>query len=294
MSCKDVRHWVVALCTLMLALPPLVPAQEAAETEPSAAQKAFMAKLDELKWVKGPTTVEAPGDSKLTIPEGYVFLDRGETDKFLELNQNPSNGTEVMVAPESLDWSAYINFSDEGYVKDDETIDAPALLKSLQEGTKAGNAERRRRGWDELEVTGWAVEPAYNPSTKRLEWATRLRSRSGEGVNFFTKILGRKGHTTVVLVAAPQELRSAESDLNRVLTGYNFNQGHAYADFVPGDKVAQYGLAALVLGGAAAVASKKGLWAVLGGFIGAAWKFLLAGAIAAIAGLRRLLGKKDA
>jgi uncharacterized membrane-anchored protein len=296
MIAGTVARSFITLCALLLTWPLVLRAADVAPeaTPQSPAEQAFLARLRELKWVNGPTTVSLDGNSKLAIPEGYVFLDKTETDKYLELNQNPSGGTEVMIAPESLDWSAYINFSDEGYVKDDEKIDAPALLKTLQEGAQASNAERRKRGWSEIRVTGWAVEPAYNENTKRLEWATRLADNSGEGINFFTKILGRRGHTTVILVTPPERLMTAETALNRVLTGYSFNTGDTYAEFVPGDKVAEYGLAALVLGGAAAVATKKGLWGIIAGFLAASWKFLAAGLIGAGAWLRKLLGKKDA
>jgi uncharacterized membrane-anchored protein len=58
--------------------------------------------------------------------------------------------------------------------------------------------------------------------------------------------------------------------------------------------VAKYGLAALIVGGVAAVAAKKGLFSVLAGFLAVAWKFLVAGAVAAMAWLRRLFAKKQA
>jgi uncharacterized membrane-anchored protein len=48
-----------------------------------------------------------------------------------------------------------------------------------------------------------------------------------------------------------------------------------------------------VLGGAAAIATKKGFWAVLGGFLAAGWKFIAAGAVALSAGLRRFFGRKS-
>ncbi len=259
-------------------------------------QQRYMDKVASLKWVKGPTTVDAVGNAKLVIPEGYVFLNASETDKFLELNQNMFSGKEVMIAPESLDWSAYLNFADEGYVKDDEKIDPPELLKAIQSGMEEENKERRRRGWSALHVTGWALQPAYNTSTKRLEWATLLRSdgSSRDSANYLTKILGRRGHTTVILAAAPEDLSTAERDLNKILQGYTFNAGDTYAEWVPGDKVAEYGLAALVLGGAAAVATKKGLWGILATALAASWKFLAAGAVAVGAGLKRFFGKKDA
>jgi uncharacterized membrane-anchored protein len=270
------------------------PVEESAEDtrEQSPEEKAYYEKLGKLNWVEGATKVSVVGDSSLEVPEGFVFLDQADTRKFLELNENLSDGSEVMIAPETLAWSAYISFADDGYVKDDEKIDADELLETMQENTKAANKERRRRGWAEMEILGWAVPPAYNASTKRLEWATRLRSGSGEVVNFFTKILGRKGHTTVILVAAPEDLTTSQVALNKVLTGYSFNPGSRYAEYVPGDKVAEYGLAALVLGGAAAVATKKGFWAAIGAFLAATWKLLVAALVAAGAFIRKLFTNK--
>lgn len=260
----------------------------------SAEEKAWYAALEALAWVKGPTTVEVAGNSKLVIPEGYVFLDQPNTDKYLELNQNLASGNEVLVAPADLGWSAYLSFADDGYVKDDEQIDAAQLLKALQEGAEEGNRERRKRGWPELQVVDWAVPPAYNPANKRLEWATLLQSEGGRSANFSTKLLGRRGHTSVILASRPEDLAAARPQLESVLGGFDFNEGERYADWVPGDKVAEYGLAALVLGGAAAIATKKGLWAVIAGFVVAKAKLLIGGLVALAAGARKLFSKKRA
>jgi uncharacterized membrane-anchored protein len=57
--------------------------------------------------------------------------------------------------------------------------------------------------------------------------------------------------------------------------------GESYAEYKEGDKVAKYGLSALVLGGAAAGAYKLGLLGGLFGFFKKAWQLL----ILAVAGL---------
>jgi uncharacterized membrane-anchored protein len=282
---------------MMLAVPalPVLAAEPAGEpaTEQSAEEKAWYAALDKLDWVKGPTTVTLTGNAKLAIPEGFVFLDQANTDKYLELNQNLASGTEVLVAPADLGWSAYLSFEDDGYVKDDEQIDGAKLLKALQEGAEAGNEEREKRGWPALHVVDWAVPPAYNSANKRLEWATLLESQGGRSTNFSTKLLGRRGHTTVILASRPEDLGAARPALETVLSGFDFNQGERYADWVPGDKVAEYGLAALVLGGAAAIATKKGLWAVIGGFLIAKAKLLIGGLVALGAGFKKFFGGKN-
>lgn len=282
------KSFIALLC---LCLPAALVAGEAA---PSAEEQAYFQQLRSLGWVNGPTSVDVAGNSKLVVPEGFVFLGTADTKKFLELNQNFGSGNEVLLAPKSLEWSAYFEFEDAGYVKDDEQIDAAALLKTFKENTEAANEERKRRGWPALHVIDWAAPPKYNATTKRLEWASLLESEGARSVNFSTKVLGRRGHTSVVLVVAPTGLASAEAALNSVLQGYQFNSGETYAEWRPGDKVAEYGLAALVLGGAAAVATKKGFWAVLAGFLGAAWKFVAAGVVGIGAWLKARFTKKSA
>jgi uncharacterized membrane-anchored protein len=267
---------------------------QGAASDPAAARQEFIDKVRALAWVRGPTTVAVEGNSKLLIPDQYVFLDASNTTRFLELQHNLGDGREVMVAPANMEWMAYLEFSDEGYVKDNEKIDAVALLKSLQENTEAGNEQRRSRGWSELRLIDWATPPVYNTTTKRLEWATVLDSKEGRAVNFSTKILGRHGFTTVIMVTDPVNLDAAQSSLDHVLSGYAFNSGETYADWRSGDKVARYGLAALIVGGVAAVAAKKGLFSVLAGFLAAAWKFIMVGVVAAVAWVRKLFAKKPA
>lgn len=291
------RRSLFSLCSALLGALLIAPcfAGEPAPAAPSgtAAEQAYYKAIDALHWVHGPTSVEIPGKSQLKVPEDYVFLDSAETDKYLELNRNLASGSEVLVAPGDLHWVAYLSFEDDGYVKDDDKIDAAALLKALQQGTEQSNEERRKRGWPELHVIDWAVPPAYNSANKRLEWATVLAAEGHQNVNFSTKVLGRRGHTSVILVSNVDELGPARPELEKVLAGYSFKSGETYGDWVPGDKVAEYGLAALVLGGAAAIATKKGVWAILAGFLATGWKLLAAGGVAAAAGLRKFLGKKS-
>ena len=299
-----VLKYAVLTLSLALMMSAEVQAQNAPTTdspaEPNATSDAkaddIRAKLRALDWVLGPTTVSVSNNSQLIVPQDYVFLDAANTAKFEELSENLSNGKEVMVAPKTLHWVAYLFFEGEGYVKDDEKIDAPSLLKTLTESTEQSNVERRRRGWPEFHLTGWAMPPAYNSTTKRLEWATSIESRNERGTNFFTKILGRRGYTSVVLVSSPEDTTSAISSLNAVLTGYGFVPGETYANWRPGDKVAEYGLTGLIVGGAAAAAAKtgllKGLWKFL--VVGAAsmWKLLVGAFVALVASIRAMFGRK--
>ena len=272
-------------------------ASSQAQSSADPKQDEFLAKLRALDWVRGPRAVGIGANSTLALPEGYVYLDAANTKKFEELNENLSNGQEVMIAPKTLQWSAYLIFEDEGYVKDDEKIDADAILKTMKEATESANEQRKRRGWPDLHVLGWSIPPAYNSSTKRLEWATLLQSQGGQATNFFTKVLGRRGFTTIILVSAPENTTAAVAALDNVLTGYSFKQGETYGDWRPGDKVAEYGLAGLIAGGAVAAAAKtgllKGLWKFLVAGIAAFWKLLVAAAVAAVAALKSLFKRRQ-
>jgi uncharacterized membrane-anchored protein len=262
------------------------------DNNPSSDEQQRQQQIEALHWQAGPLTAPVASNSTLQVPKGYDFLDPGETAKFEELTHNIPEPGEVVVTPRSHEWVAFLDFSGEGLVKDDEKIDADALLTQLRSGQEQANEQRRRRGWVPLHVVGWAVPPAYNSTTKRLEWATILEAQGNRSVNFLTKILGRHGYTTVVLACGEDERPAAVAQLNQLLTGYSFDNGQRYADWRPGDKVAAYGLGALVLGGAAVAATKTGLLKGLFVALAAAWKFVAMAVAAALAYLRSLFTRK--
>jgi uncharacterized membrane-anchored protein len=79
--------------------------------------------------------------------------------------------------------------------------------------------------------------------------------------------------------------------MQSVLSFVDFNPGHRYADFIPGtDKLATYGIGALIAG---KVAAKAGLFKLLLGAVMAAKKLVVVIAIAAVASLRRLFRRRD-
>lgn len=261
----------------------------------SLAAKAQDEPAPKLAWQVGPTTAAIGDKATIKVPDGYGFLGAADTKKFLELNHNLANGREYLLAPKKFTWFALFEFEPIGYVKDNETIDADEVLSDVREGTARGNEERRKRGWDTMSVVGWEFPPQYDRQAKLLEWALigqddRTHHRV---INYNTRILGRTGVMSVVIVAQPTALNQAVAEFKGLIGGYQYVAGERYAEFRKGDKMAEYGLAALIAGGAAAVATKKGFWALLAGFFAAAWKFLAAGAVAVLAGFKRFFQKKQ-
>jgi uncharacterized membrane-anchored protein len=251
--------------------------------------------LSKLAWQLGPSQGIIGDKATINIPDGYAFLGATDTQKFMELNQNPSSGNEYLLAPKNLSWFVIFHFNPIGYVKDDETIDADEVLETAKKGAENSNAERRQRGWSTLSIVGWRIRPQYDKETKLLEWAflDRDDKTHKDIINYNTRLLGREGVMEVVLVADPDMLDTSVGALKTVLTGYQYVSNESYAEYRQGDKVAEYGLAALVAGGAAAVAAKKGFFAVILGFLAAAWKFVIAAAIGGLAWLKSLFKKKD-
>jgi uncharacterized membrane-anchored protein len=292
---KPVIAAVVIGCSLVAVALPCIAEEQPAPSQEDA-NTAFRKQLSELKWIRGPKQVQLFGNSTLEVPAGYVFLNPTDTAKLETITHNIGGGTEYFLAPEDLHWGAHFSFKDDGYVKDDEKIDAAALLQSIKDNTAAGNKIRRERGWDEMEVIGWQAPPHYDTQTNRLEWAVSgkdLKS-STEVVNFNTRILGRGGVMSAVLIADPQNLTAATDDFKTTLSGFTYSAGQRYAEYRPGDKVAKYGLAALVTGGAAAIAVKTGLWKVIVGGLVAGWKFVAAAVVAVFGGIARRFKRKTA
>ena len=251
----------------------------------------IMQELQKLAWQKGPGEGVIGAKAKIQVPQGYAFLDEKNTRRFLELMGNPPRDGHYMIAPASLDWFAVFSFDPVGYVKDDEKIDPDALLDSLKKSDGPGNEERKRLGMEPIYVDGWHVPPHYDSGTKRLEWGMRLRDdKGGRHVNYTSRLLGRTGVMSAVLVSSPQTRAEDMKAFNGTLAGYDFVAGEKYAEFKSGDRIAEYGLGALVLGGAAAAAAKAGLFKSLGKFL---WVIIGGALMGGWALLKKLFGRKE-
>jgi uncharacterized membrane-anchored protein len=244
-------------------------------------------------WSKGPHTGDLGDQATVSVPEGYYFLNASATRAFLQATENVPSGRElgavVHVLDEKHSWFALFSFSDDGYVDDSDKdkIDADALMKNMKAGTEQDNEERKKRGWAPFTLEGWQEPPYYDATTHNLTWAIR-GSSPGESatINHSVRLLGRRGVMSVALVAGQDTIDAATSDFNQLLTGFEYKSGQRYAEFRSGDKLAGYGLAALIGGGAAAAAVKTG-------FLSKAWKAIAGLIAAAAAGLKKLFGRKE-
>jgi uncharacterized membrane-anchored protein len=266
--------WLRYICSVLGAFALATGTAYAQSTNPND----FWSQVNKLNWQFN--GVGRIGDEAIIqIPDGYAFLGASDTRHFLELNGNLPEDDKYTIGPKDLRWFSGFGFEDSGYVSDNEKLDPDSLLDTLKNNNTKQQAEMRQQGLDPLILVGWFVEPHYDLVTKRLEWGLRLRTQSGDPVvNYTIKLLGRRGVMDAVLVSDPAALENDVRDFKTVLRGYSFNDGERYSEFRSGDKIAEYGLSALIVGGVAAVAVKSGAFTGLVKLIGV-------GAIALVAGI---------
>lgn len=246
------------------------------------------------KPVEGPALAKLAGIAEIAVPAGHVFLDGKTTQEMMEASGEPVNGNEAgFLTPTNRAWAVYFQYDDCGFVKDDEKdkLDSAKLLNAIRKGNDAGNEYRKEHGNPPLEIVGWEQEPKYDPTTHNLTWAIRATCQGEQIVNYNTRLLGRKGVMEVVLVCDPSELQKNLPAFNSVLAGYKFSTGESYTEYKPGDKIAKYGLGALVLGGAAVGAAKLGLLAWLGVFLKKGFKLVVVAVVAIAAFFKKIVAK---
>jgi len=253
---------------------------------------AAAAQADKIPWTKGPLKGVLGGEATIGVPANCLFTGTDGVKMFLEVTENPVSGNErgvVMCQEANADepWFVLFSYDKSGYVKDDEgsSLDADAILASVRSGTEAANRERKRRGWGTLTVEGWTTQPFYDRTTNNLTWAIVARDNNGgRSVNHSVRLLGRGGVMHADLVTTPDQLQGLVPTFNNMISGFTYSSGFKYAEWRPGDKVAAYGLTALVAGGAGVALVKSGLLVKF-------WKLIVVGVAAGFAALKRMWAK---
>jgi uncharacterized membrane-anchored protein len=242
------------------------------------------------------------GLATIRVPEAFRFIGpEGSRRLLVQGWSNPPEsaaGVLGMLVPKDASplsddgWGIIITYEDDGYVSDDgaTSIDYTKLLKEMQQQAEAVNEERQKDGYPPVTVVGWAETPHYDSKTHKLYWAKELAfgDEPEHTLNYSIRILGRRGVLVLNAVANMDHLTPIHEQSESVLAAVEFNEGHRYADYLPGtDKAAAYGLTGLIVGaGAAKAGLLKGLWLGLLAFK----KALVAGVVALGAALKKMLG----
>jgi uncharacterized membrane-anchored protein len=200
----------------------------------------------------------------------------------------------IIQSPESLladdGWGVVITYSGDGYVDDADAakIDYADLLKEMKKSTQASSKERVKKGYDSIELIGWAEPPHYDATTHKIFWAKEIAfgGHPDHTLNYCIRILGRGGVLELNTVAPVSLLPEVRKHSTTLLGNVEFTPGNRYADFNgTTDKVASYGIATLVAGG---IAGKMGLFKTVIAALVAGKKFVIVGLIAIASAVSKL------
>lgn len=248
-----------------------------------------------LQFTNGPARIPVRDQAVIDLPADYRFLPEASAKIAMERMGNRADAALVglIVPNREADWFIVVEYNPTGHISDDDAKNwnADDLLSRIRSNTDAENAERRKAGKPELEIIGWAEKPRYDPQTRRLVWSLEARGK-GEAdssqniVNYKTLMLGREGLVSMNMVSPLATIGSDKAYANLMLSKLDYTQGRKYADFdAKTDRVAEFGLAALVAG----VAVKKlGLIAVITAFVLKFAKIILVAVAGGLAAFRRL------
>jgi uncharacterized membrane-anchored protein len=254
-----------------------------------------------LTFEKGEVNIQH-GLARLTLPPQFRYLSPADANTVLVKmwGNPPGQETLGMIVPGNMSvlnpesWAVVISYDADGYVKDSDadSINYSKLLKQMKTATKEGNVERKKAGYPELEIIGWATEPRYDKTTHKFYWAKELKFGDSDEntLNYNFRVLGRRGVLTLTAVASMRLFPNIEKQAPEIVKMVEFTSGNRYEDFdKQSDKTAVYGLAALVTGG---VAAKAGFFKVLWIGLLAAKKFVILGIIALFAILKKFFSRK--
>lgn len=260
--------------------------------------------LASLHFQKG--KIDLPGGiASLNLPDNFRYLNPQDTERILvqAWGNPPGNTTLGMIFPAEVSplsadgWGVIITYDEDGHVDDADadSIKYDELLKDMQKDMQEANEERKKQGYDALTLVGWAENPHYDKATHKMYWAKELASDKTvqHSLNYNIRVLGRKGVLVLNAVAGMNQIADIKTEMQKVVAFTDFNQGNGYGDFdSKTDKLAGYGLAALVAGG---VAAKLGFFAKAFALLLAFKKALILAVVAMFAGVKKLLGlnKKD-
>jgi uncharacterized membrane-anchored protein len=271
-----------------------------ADTQPSREEAANAAWETASKAMQhGPQTIALGDQAKLTLPEGYGFVPVNEAATLMQVMGNSTDDSFLgLIFPlHDAPWFVSLRFDAAGYIKDDDAKNwnADDLLKTLREGTEEGNKHREQMGVPAITVSRWIESPQYDAENHRLVWSAEARLKNGDdpdpGVNYNTYLLGREGYISLNLITGASHIVTDKSAAHELLAAVNFDAGKRYTDFNSStDKVAAYGLAALIGG----VALKKlGMLAVIGAFVLKFAKLFAIGAAAIGGGFLKFFRRKS-
>jgi len=243
----------------------------------------------------GPSQIELNNFGEIALPNGYIFLPKVESERFLKSigNLNTEKTVGIIIGADDEHFGEYciwISYYNNGFIKDDEanSWDKNKLLKDIIRNTEKENIERQRLGFPVPNVDGWIEAPSYDFKTHRAFWSLSVNEDGQAMVNSKALILGRTGYYVALLLTSKTDFAKNAVFFRDILEKINFKAGSTYADYdVNTDTASSYTLAGLVTG---IVAKEIGLFALIAAIVVKFWKIVvIGGAISLWAGIKKFI-----
>lgn len=277
--------------------------RETVSPELAAEIAAVQALLDGLSPQQGEIAL-GDGLLAMNVPETFNYYSPEDAAAILvDLWGNPPDAAENMLgllmptqySPiDEGSWAVTMEYIADGYVSDEDaaSIDYDELLRDMKTATNERNDALREAGYSGAELLGWAEAPHYDAATHKLYWAKELMFDGADAstLNYDIRALGRRGILSMTFIASTAQLDEINALRDSVLAMAEFTPGNRYSDFDPSlDKVAAYGIGALVGG---KLAAKAGLFGAALVLLKKFWFVILIGIAALGRFVGRLFGRK--
>jgi uncharacterized membrane-anchored protein len=250
--------------TLLLCLVLLLPLPSQADDRPQTREEAetyLKQQVAKLHPQHGKITLDH-NLATLDLPQGFGYLPPDEASLYMrEVVGYPRRLKNLgLILPlgvaigSPVSWSALIAYREDGYVKDEgaAALDSGALMAEITQANEAYLANATKMGFGNIGISilGWAEKPAYDPATHTLIWATEIRQGESENhtLNYFIRILGRRGVLSLTIVAPLEQLPALEDGVSKIAPALTFNAPYRYADITNTDTAAAYSLTDMITG----------------------------------------------
>jgi uncharacterized membrane-anchored protein len=247
----------LAAATLMLGAV-CADAQQISDSPPGANERRA-AEIGKLNWLHEGKLQLALSNSTLSLPVGYHAVLGTDANRLVELvNAQSEKIADAYLIDPTSGSEMVIEYVDSGYITLDDLseMNPTKMLQDIKDATEDGNSARRAAGINEMHVTGWLQQPTFDRSTNTAYWALGATSGGGGLVNAIALRLGRNGYEKFIWITSPDQFSYVGGMLDVVLRTHSFDAGYRYSDHIGTDKVAGYGIAALVGAAAGAKAVK--------------------------------------
>jgi uncharacterized membrane-anchored protein len=218
-------------------------------------------------------------NSTFILPKGYSLLIGDAARRYDHIIQGAEEdpNTEALVFNHKTGVQLILNYHPDGYVslEDWGKLDADTLMQEISDNAKKINAERAKNSIPPLRIGGWLQKPRLNKRNHSISWVFDVIDGEETTVNAVSIKLGRKGYEKITWVSSYDNYLKSMDAMVFLVDQYKFNEGHRYADYSMGDKIAAFGVASLVAVTAGGNPPKGGLAALYAGLIAIGKKLLV-------------------